>query len=648
MQKIILYCFILLWQNASAKDVAGVLNSADVKVEPQSTCNGTCESEKNFSQCLTDICGPAKSTKNHQDMVKDLEIAVMDSKATSLPLKKTIEDYYKTKLAYAESSLKDINKLLSEDKVAIDPEYVKLHKFNEMLTTINKLDWNIVLASNVIIDNRLEMTCDSKKLKDELQSLYGSSKGARLTATIHELVKNKNFQKIFFGMGYGWALSLEHEYPGHRLSEIIAKQKVEQEKILNALKTSSPKTFEILSSSINLKPELLAQIQNDPNPSEDMLNDYFSLFSTLNLANDYLLNSPPEFSKFKPTTLYDFLPKKEIQQFVDKRINEAASLDINSSVIQKNIHHCEAINNKIQAGLPSSLEREQFIKLVATYRENFKSKLTSKLSEESAKILNEKIDLVKFDIPSDRNFKTELLINDLREKKEDLSKDDLFKSKSQDNKNNYLLIDLQDQLSSDFSDFTSDIAKDCDGFELGSLEDYSLQLGSGKIKISWLALKDPAIGKGIISHELSHALSSIIKANVISKHSGQVFKEARQCLNSGHFSMNNESVSHMVNKKATSDNYIVDHYVEENWADLGGAISLGKEDKNFACFLVDKNQAGSYESNLLYPETEDDTHSTDLYRVLKVQTAKNKELPASCLNLLSAQEKHHLTKQCLK
>jgi hypothetical protein len=278
------------------------------------------------------------------------------------------------------------------------------------------------------------------------------------------------------------------------------------------------------------------------------------------------------------------------------------------------------------------------------------SKVLGQLSSKSALALRPILNSVAFDAPNSRNDEKAYLFRALEALEKD-SDDDLKLYKELRKSSSFkdiILTNANDVMAYDLSEFTSEASQLCDEFELGGLEDYSLQIGTGKIKVSWLTQKAPSMDKGIVWHEMAHALSSATQKTAMSLHSAQKIKATKNCLNEGFPDLGVATESILLEgKKGKELNYWVNNFTEENWVDAIAGKVLGPKDRNFACYLLDKS-AGKYRSEKLLPETTGDTHSTNLFRVLRVHSLKGKTLPQSCLSQMSAAEIKTVRNDCWK
>ncbi|MGE3610443.1 MAG: hypothetical protein AB7I27_12710 [Bacteriovoracaceae bacterium] len=640
MQKVVMLLAFVLTNQAYAADVVNPIQLLEEKVVPQVACDQN--ETRNFSQCLSDICGPADKFKTYKDVIKDLEYA---EEGDFGPYRKQIETYINKKISQQIKSIPEIENYLSRENLNLDPEMINLAKFVEIINVLSSVDFSEIVEDSEIDGNRMMLKINSQKLSDGLKKHYGDAKSNQLKAPFIEFLNNKNFQKVMFGSQYGWALSLEKDYPGLALSEIIENEKEIKDKLMEKLKAMNPKAYSFIESRQIVNTRLIDKLQKEANPSEAMLNEYFSAMMFVRILDDYFFKPQPEFSKLNPKRIDEFYSKDEILKKANQVKRSLTSLSLESPEIQQNIQHCQAIFNKIQSALPTEKEREEYLRQIDLYKKEFKRVILGKLSEETAKTLGPKLDGVLFDVPASKEVMSELMLESLKDLELDIDGDKKLKTSDANNKD-YILLDILNLMEYEQEKFTGDAAQDCDSYELGSLEDFSLQIGSGKIKVSWLTLKVPEMGKGIVAHELGHALAGIMKENVLSEHSAKVFKESRQCLNNGSYSIANESIIYKTNEGQVADSYITDLFVEENWADMISANVLEKSGVNFGCFLLDKNDSGLYDSNILFPTDEKDTHAPNLNRVLKIQSILKGVLPSSCKKLLKPDELKYFEKRC--
>ncbi len=136
-----------------------------------------------------------------------------------------------------------------------------------------------------------------------------------------------------------------------------------------------------------------------------------------------------------------------------------------------------------------------------------------------------------------------------------------------------------------------------------SVSDATNTLDTG-IRASWLSIRQPSYGAGILAHEFAH---------LVSKYSNQ-FATRKQCL---------------------KDNQNSTVYVEEDFADhLAGQVllqmqnSLKTKQVNYGCLFA----SGNAEKTLVNTD-KSGVHSSELYRAVQLNLLLKKALPESCKTL---------------
>jgi hypothetical protein len=604
-----------------------------------------CESptDRDFSNCLADICGPKDVFQSSEDVFNSLANSKASNDGKFAPLKKNIEDYYSKNINNSKLSLQRLKKNLDEGNIELVPELIGFHKLLELIPSISKVDLSELVEEQLILAGRLKLTLNSEKLDVELTKVYGEARARRFKAPFLELMTNDNIQKIYYGYSLGWSLYMEQMYPGKNLKELIEIQGQENDKIIKEFAVKSPALLKLLSTQELVKTDIIEQIKKAENPSEQLLGQYFHSVIMLGLVKDYLITGQPHFDQFKPENIYDIYGKEALSKKIDENLEKLNALTPQSPEIQQNVQHCQAIFEKSQSGLPTAIERQNFLKTIENHKTKFKTNILGRLSAHSTSVLAPSIDKINFDVPASKESYAAHMAAEFTDA---ISRTDkyqlLLQNSSPSEVLNYSMLSIHDLMNQSHEEFTGELAETCEEYELGHLEDHSIQIGSGKIKVSWLTLKVPEMGKGIIAHELAHALSGIIQNTEISVPSAETYSTARLCLNEGFPQVG------MTKEYVNDKTYETNMFVEENWADVVSSKFAEPSDKNFACFLVDKTDEGDYNSNVFLPQHEEDTHSPNLYRILKVEYLKNKKLPVSCTDLLSAEETATIRRDCYK
>lgn len=173
----------------------------------------------------------------------------------------------------------------------------------------------------------------------------------------------------------------------------------------------------------------------------------------------------------------------------------------------------------------------------------------------------------------------------------------------------------------DRNELQGDVTDLCDQLEQDAFSD-ATYTGLGQINLSYTLPKGPIdYQKGVIFHEIAHNLESIIRRKNISEHSQKSFDELKICLGSIHIPIVGEG------KK--------DQYFSEDYADLVANRLLLKGVKPLMCqYMVRDSESNKFAHNSIANESEDDTHSSSLLRVLRHYANQSMDLPESCKTAL--------------
>lgn len=148
-------------------------------------------------------------------------------------------------------------------------------------------------------------------------------------------------------------------------------------------------------------------------------------------------------------------------------------------------------------------------------------------------------------------------------------------------------------------------------------------------------------GKGVVSHEMGHALSYAFSKNKLSSESKIEFLRIRKCVNDSHI------------KAAKLDSSFLEHendtlYSEEDMADVISFKAIDPAGPIFTCALLETNPAGTKFINLsLVNKHNYDSHSSSLLRVLREAIYKKRNIPSSCKQVIEKNKDKFRFQPCL-
>ncbi len=646
MQKKVIALLSMVFSfNAYSVDAERTLHFLRTTIEPKIACDSS--EGRNFSQCLSQVCGPANESVTYGDVINQLDEIEPENNAQSRRLQGQIEEFYTLQIANSKESLRALRQRVQSDQVSIDPEFTSVNRLSILLNILNDLDSEEFTLEEIDLEGRSIARIDQSKLRKALVNHLGE-RGEAYVQPYIEFRNNPHFQRLVYGAVNGWQLYLDQNFPGKTLQEAIEMMKTQNQQSVALIRSQSERLSNYIQTMSMVDISSLNALENEENPSNAQLAEFFSASLVLSMVKDFIVTPPSSLRQIPAQSLYDFYTKEDLLRKIDERLVELENLNAQSPEIQANVQHCLIIQQKSQEALPSHAQRQEFLRMLDAYKNEFKRSILGRLSTHSTRVLSPLIDRINFDVPTSREGHNRLMTDRLAKEISDLQRDIEY-SRNNDQQS-VSVLNAHEFMNMSLEEFTSDVTTTCDEFELGGIEDHSQQVGSGKIKVSWLSLKVPEMGKGIIAHELGHALSSLIRANTVSQHSAEVYRDARLCLNvaAPEIQPAYDIVPFENGETKESLAYRVNHFTEENWADLISARFLSPEDRNFACFLINKDSNGNYNSNTFFASDAQDTHSPDLYRVLKVERFRGRTLPPSCTAELTAVELQNLEQDCFK
>ena len=127
---------------------------------------------------------------------------------------------------------------------------------------------------------------------------------------------------------------------------------------------------------------------------------------------------------------------------------------------------------------------------------------------------------------------------------------------------------------------TDKILKDsfdyCDYEKPPTMEDRA-SLTSNTIWISWESLREPALGREVLAHEMGHWLSGLMQFKKPSAESFATYQAIRNCLEKKHPEFQDETLFPEARKQQGQP------YIEEDWGDL--VSSVAAPEANLGCSL---------------------------------------------------------------
>lgn len=162
--------------------------------------------------------------------------------------------------------------------------------------------------------------------------------------------------------------------------------------------------------------------------------------------------------------------------------------------------------------------------------------------------------------------------------------------------------------------------------------------GPALMELSQFSCTHHDIGSQVIAHELSHVLSLAMKQNALSRNSHRAFMELRSCVNA----QNPSTEGPLTPLKFRGDN----RFTEEDTADIiGFKASIGRP--LYHCALMPRSlDYTQYSAEMGLTAEPNDSHSSQLTRLIKEAFYKNMSLPASCQAIVDQNQPQLRLQRC--
>ena len=356
--------------------------------------------------------------------------------------------------------------------------------------------------------------------------------------------------------------------------------------------------------------------------------------------------------KHWPEDTLNYYCTDEVCQKAIQEIIEGYDLEKSANELEMKNKEKEELKKEMLSYCKSHFARESikdyetsdFVKLIPKVKEALMNNVISKYSELSQNNFSSYLqDELDTNVHKSTPSMAEWFINDIDKKYKNFKENPNEKSYDNYDFKNYIdqLLSYETYDSGEIdltenneicNDYPASVA--WDGFYTGE--------GSEKdaIDISPFSCTHHSFGKGILAHELGHALSNAFQKNKLSKPSYEKFMELRQCTNS----LNKQpktydgprDIEHPGDQLTT----------EEDMADLISVLVIPDKSLLYNCALLEPKIDGkSYLEVALHVDYLT-PHSPPLVRILREAIHKRVALPASCRELMEQNKDNFRFEPC--
>lgn len=633
------------------KNVMKILSGANAN----SNCVGEMKKNvPNFRQCMQKICGAPEINSTYISQYQDLRARIGDGNNPHWDkFRKLIEKWAKVIDKEKSNEIESIKRgaqLIVKGKAVIADELSGISYLATNLAFAQLLD----IAPEISPDGKYTLVVDAEKSKEFFPAYINIKESLDMLVKVTQLITGGSYLGI---------IDLKEKYPNKSIPEILKIELDSGEQFLEVIekKPEMKKLFSLLGDNLDsvkgllktFKTRLAEKGQNIDDHDVDQLLTFTQTLGTLQIftSDSGLYSNDKNFiDSFFEKLLKN---KKLIDDIAKMKITENSSMGPEFVAVMESCKQSFLEGQFVLDGVSDG----QAEKLIQEAKGLVRKNILAHLSSHSALILNKHLDNVYFSKPlSPKNF---------------VESFGFYLSQSIDSANEEMALApnvqattdvlsalgyLADNLSSHKGggemkhDKYEDIKQLCETYASPTINDSALLVKSGKIQVSWNSIRDPRAGAGIITHEIGHVISGVILSNPsMSANSSKIYSIARECINSNNVFTKKAEMNDIVLASAQDQ---VSHrdgfYTEEDWADTISAKSTSAEYNPWCFFLskkVKQDGVTVYDDLPLEP-TPNDTHSSDLFRLLNVEFIKKGAIPLEC-NVDYLLEKGIRFKKCL-
>lgn len=590
-----------------------------------SVANQCLESDFDLNQCAIELCGTPEKANT----------AVVNDNNFDLYIVPGIKEKFQ--------ELEEPVRKIYEQKKKENKKFI--NSFREKLTDGSLLDfakwdpWAYSNLSSTIYDRYFTKEIDKSKPKDQ-----------RLKVK----VSPPSDSSEMFSKGLSAYAELQAKKIQTSVADGMYADIYTQEESLELMKDLAAKFYSEYEKELKKNPNILKDDADFITKYRDidslMLHDHFEFgiaysgltylldkmhgtFSTTNYQDN--CNGPCE------EGIRDYLSKANLKEKLsefEKKVNEA---------------DLEEVQVNCQAELVSKAfkqsEKEKFLTYYPQIKQNFMEKVFTGYSDHSKKAFNEYIDdQLHLSFLKSSPDAPEKFINELAEKanteSSELSTNSLsllqkffqFQDWSDPN-----VFKPEEQCSSQpvFAAWDAFATKE----ELFGNDDGEGDIDHDKdnIMISLFTCSHENEGKGVLSHEMGHALSYAFYKKKLSEESEKAYMKQRSCATSSYVNPA-KSIADLFNRPGDSLR------TEEDMADVISFMATKEDQTFFTCALLETNKKGDQFINLsLKNPLNTDTHSSPLLRIIREAIYKNKTLPPSCKGIIEGSRNEYRFTPCL-
>lgn len=580
----------------------------------------------NRATCVAKICPTFDkiAERKFEENVFNSKNKFLDSQLTSV--KEALKDMINATSKYSEAKSRWSEKILDKS-LPITPGLglAALNTFISSFVSVN-------LKQNVL-NNKMGLDeSDRKSMQKILTPIFGKTDGEAVVELFSKISQEPRVAVIALS-DFGAPNRYKRQYPNLSYQDAVKKDLVEAQEALKNAPAELKRIFQL--AGLDQEIEKKIKKTNDKSLPIDELEgqDIMRVTDSVQqlVAISKHTKSDPQLAVRIAKVLVDSKRSGSSQNekikvlpalaagFEKKKLLDMANVFSGSERLYQNCLF--QIANSFLT-LPSEEQNKNFTAQLPEMRNQIKAAIKNKYSHVSGKILNDIVDTVSVYSPPSKEKYLENVLEQLKSK---INRTNIIRETGDRNISDAAIIgSLGDQSMTD----QAEIEKTCKNLSFHPVRDNTISLLGG-ISAGSDCVKHKDFGIGILAHELGHNFMHTLNSDKrISQESREKQKKVESCLVGLHTGFFEKLKKHNQNQPSDKqDKRKDDHYVSEDYSDVIGAITA--QGANFWCEFQPDGSAWS-------PLDATDPHSSDLFRLIHIETASGRTLPQECVQFLKS------------
>ncbi|MBD63712.1 MAG: hypothetical protein CME62_00770 [Halobacteriovoraceae bacterium] len=620
----------------------------------------TAQETNPFSDCLNAICGPPELNYTIYDFTEESLAENYSPQSSELKnLENYFQNFYSKKINYQLDKLKKLKDLIEQGKTAIAPELRPFLAMQFVIGQLNHLNPNTdINPQGIQVDhaNRmLRLGLNEEVIRTRFAATMPPDTARQLYPAFLSLIQHPLMAQRMYGNYFGWNTTLGNLDPTKETSEVLA-DRINEFKNLSSTAGAELNTILAPIGGFPLESsfETIDQIESTSDLNENLIGQFETQSMQLKLYSEFLIQNqaPAAFESFMVEDYSELFDMQDMLTSVDAAITRLELLKESPDNYQTDFQYCAPRIAHALAVLPTQEEKQEFQNRLDPILLRLYENMSSMFSEATKEKLLPYYGSIDIVLPGTKSNFEQTLVRDFTSLNQSLDHS-IAAYNELENQDQMTLNFMNNYLSWNQKDYLNNFEDVCAQYngQTAVINDHAADLESiSKLNISPFVLKNPDITEGVLAHELAHITKNFLKNNnEASEESMRKFATLRNCVTSLHPTAVVQTGFYPYRSLGAGSGNIpgvISNYTEEDYADALATTVRGEDNRNIACIFLQSKYGDYVERELEH--TNEDPHSTDLFRVLHMENIHRGELPMSCSHALNSTDQNRNFHNCLK